>query len=228
MKKIAGYKVLDRDFYARDTIQVARDLLGHTLVRVLDGGGVLAGRIVETEAYLGEGDPACHSARGVTEVTRLFWGPPGHAYIYLCYGFWHCLNVVSEPEGRAGCVLFRALEPVEGVEQMRLRRAKARKDTDLCSGPGRLCQALEVDVTLNGTDMTAAPLFVADTRNDTPVIAVSPRIGIREAADWPLRFYIADNPHVSRAKPSAPRACRTVPIRLDPRPRKKGKGASRG
>jgi len=201
MSVIARYRPICREFYARPAETVARDLLGHTLVRVLDDGTLLAGRIVETEAYLGESDPACHSARGKTDVTRLFWGPPGFAYVYLCWGMSHCLNVVVEPEGRAGCVLFRALEPIEGIEQIRRRRAAAKKDTDLCSGPGRLCQALDIDVRLNGVDMTRGSLFIAETRVVPPAIGVSPRVGIREAADWPLRFYIVGNRHFSRAKP---------------------------
>jgi DNA-3-methyladenine glycosylase len=201
MIEVRKYRLISRAFYARPAEIVARELLGHTLVRVLDDGTVLAGRIVETEAYLGEDDPACHSARGKTEVTRLFWGPPGFAYIYLCMGMWYCLNVVVEPEGRAGCVLFRALEPVAGIEQMRLRRVGARKDSDLCSGPGRLCQALDIDVRLNAADMTLGSLFVADAREDVPTVGVSPRIGISKATDWPLRFFIVDNAHVSRARP---------------------------
>lgn len=200
--RAGGLKPIGRDFYARPAEVVARDLLGRVLVRVLDNGVVLAGRIVETEAYLGERDPACHSARGRTETTRLFWGPPGHAYVYLCYGFWHCLNVVVEPEGKAGCVLFRALEPLEGMEYMRRFRGGAKKDTELCSGPGRLCQALDIDVRLNGADMTGGRLFVAATQGRSPIVRVTPRIGIKVATDWPLRFFIADNPYVSRAKPA--------------------------
>lgn len=205
MAKISEYRPLSRRFYARPAEVVARDLLGLTLVRLLDDGTVLAGRIVETEAYLGENDPACHSARGKTEVTRLFWGPPGFAYVYLCWGMYHCLNVVVEPEGRAGCVLLRALEPIAGIEHMRLRRPRAKEDSDLCSGPGRLCQAFNIDVQLNGADMTGGNLFIAGTRKKLPVIAVSPRIGINKAADWPLRFHIKGNPHVSKAKPSPSR-----------------------
>jgi len=196
------YHPIARGFYARPAEIVARDLLGHTLVRVLENGAVLAGRIVETEAYLGEDDPACHSARGKTDATSLFWGPPGFAYIYLCMGIYCCLNVVVEPEGQAGCVLLRALEPIAGVKQMRLQRSRATTDRDLCSGPGRLCQAFDIDTRLNGADLTAGSLFIAETRDDSPVVVgVSPRIGISKATDWPLRFFVVGNPHVSRAKP---------------------------
>jgi len=206
MLKIGKYRPIPRKFYARPAETVARDLLGQTLVRTLSNGTVLAGRIVETEAYLGENDPACHTSRGKTDITRLFWGPPGFAYIYLCYGMYHCLNVVAEPEGRAGCVLFRALEPIAGIEHMRRRRNRPAKDTDLCSGPGRLCQALNIDVGLNAADMTFGNLLIAETRDTAPVIGMSPRIGIRKAADWPLRFYIVDNAHVSRARPAVGRS----------------------
>ena len=205
MKRTGKYESLGRDFYARHAATVARELLGYVLVRVLDDGTVLTGRIVETEAYLGESDPACHSARGATEVRRLLSGPAGFAYVYLCYGTSHCFNIVAEPEGRASAVLFRALEPIEGVEQMRRHRPHAKRDTDLCSGPGRLCQALDIDIRLNATDMTRGQLFVAKTPQAPSAVEVSPRVGIRKAADWPLRFYVADNPHVSRAKPGVPR-----------------------
>ncbi|MBM3335121.1 DNA-3-methyladenine glycosylase, partial [Candidatus Sumerlaeota bacterium] len=150
--------------------------------------------------YLGEGDPACHSARGKSKAKRVLWGPPGFAYVYLCMGASHCLNVVVEPEGRAGSVLFRAIEPIVGIEQIRLRRPRARKDTELCGGPGRLCQALDIDVRLNGSDMTSEPLFVASSEpKEVPMIGVSPRIGISKAVDWPLRFYVTGNRFVSRA-----------------------------
>jgi DNA-3-methyladenine glycosylase len=206
--KTRSYRPTGRKFYGRPTEIVARELLGHILVRILDDGTTLAGRIVETEAYLGEGDPASHSARRMTDVTRHLWGPPGVAYIYLCMGMYHCLNVVAEPTGRAGCVLLRAVEPIEGIEQMRARRPKAKKETDLCSGPGKLCEAFDLDTRLNGADMTSGCLFIARGRKGAPVLAVSPRIGIRKAADWPLRFYIPGNAHVSRAKPGAPRPLR--------------------
>src|ERR1700712_1501036 len=123
--------ILPRDFYARDTIEVSRDLLGKRLVH-----GETSGTIVETEAYLGGDDLASHSAAGITERTRVIFGPPGHAYVYLSYGMHECLNIVAGPAGKPGCVLIRALEPIEGVELMRMRRPGARTDWDLASGPG--------------------------------------------------------------------------------------------
>src|SRR5258706_2613650 len=128
-------RILPRDFYMQDTVEVARSLLGKVLVH-----GEPAGRIVEVEAYLGEGDAAAHSARGLTPRTRVIFGAPGHAYVYLIYGMYECLNIVAEPEGKAGCVLLRALEPVAGIDVMKQRRS----NRDLCGGPGKLTQALGV------------------------------------------------------------------------------------
>src|SRR6202789_1301333 len=131
--------ILKRAFYRRNTIDVSRDLLGKLLVH-----GPTAGIIVETEAYLGGDDLASHSAAGITNRTRVIFGPPGHAYVYLSYGMHECLNIVAEPDGQAGCVLIRALEPLEGLDIMRQRRPKARSDRDLTSGPGKLTRALAI------------------------------------------------------------------------------------
>lgn len=180
-------KALPRSFYARPTVEVARDLLGHTLIH-----GQTSGRIIEVEAYpgtyLGTGDLAAHSSRGITNRTRVIFGPPGHAYIYLIYGMYQCLNVVTEPDGTPGCVLIRALEPLTGLDVMRQRRGRL----DLASGPGKLTQALAITPALNTTDLTRGPLrIVASTPSATRPILVTPRIGIRHCADWPLRFLFA-------------------------------------
>jgi DNA-3-methyladenine glycosylase len=174
-------KILPRSFYARSAVDVARDLLGKLLVH-----GDTSGLIVETEAYLGIDDLAAHSAAGVTPRTKVIFGPPGHAYVYLSYGMHECLNLVTEPEGIAGCVLIRALEPVGGIELMRRRRGKAR---DLANGPGKLTQAMAITRALNGADVTRGSLLVRDTA-ERPEIAISPRIGITKSADLPLRFFI--------------------------------------
>src|ERR1700712_743802 len=147
--------ILPRDFYARDTIEVSRDLLGKRLVH-----GETSGTIVETEAYLGGDDLASHSAVGITDRTRVIFGPPGHAYVYLSYGMHECLNIVAEPEGKAGCVLIRALEPVGGLDIMRSRRRAARNDRDLTSGPGKLAQAMGITRAHYGADLTAGDLTV--------------------------------------------------------------------
>jgi len=185
--------ILPRAFYARPTIEVARDLLGKLLVH-----GATSGIIVETEAYLGGDDLAAHSARGITPRTRVIFGPPGHAYVYFIYGMYECVNLVTEPDGQPGAVLIRALEPVEGIETMQRRRPAARKLHDLTSGPGRLTLALGITRAQNGVDVTRGELTVRTPRHSAPFeIEVTPRIGIRQCADWPLRFTIKDNPFVS-------------------------------
>jgi DNA-3-methyladenine glycosylase len=192
--------ILARDFYNRAAPEVARGLLGTVLVH-----GPTAGRIVETEAYLGEGDLAAHSSRGLTPRTKVIFGPPGHAYVYFIYGMYECLNLVCEREGRAGCVLIRALEPVAGIDLMQRRRPAARKLEDLASGPGKLTLAMAITRAQNGADVTHGPLVVrepADPR--TLAIDVTPRIGITQNADLPLRFLVRGNKFVSRA-PAASR-----------------------
>jgi DNA-3-methyladenine glycosylase len=185
---------LPRSFYERGTVEVARELLGKVLVH-----GAVAGIIVETEAYLGGDDLASHSAVGITDRTRVIFGPGGHAYVYLSYGVHDCMNIVAERAGKPGCVLIRSLEPIEGLDAMRLRRPKARTDRDLASGPGKLTRALGITREHTGVDMTRGDLVVL-ARTETPPfeIAVTPRIGITKCAELPLRFFIAGNPFVSR------------------------------
>jgi len=186
--------ILPRSFYARDAVTVARDLLGKVLVH-----GDTSGKIVETEAYLGGDDLAAHTARGITPRTRVIFGPPGHAYVYFIYGMYDCLNLVAEPEGKPGCVLIRALEPLTGLELMQQRRPAARLPRDVASGPGRLTLALAITRAQNGADVTRGPLTVRTPPvTDSFEIEVTPRIGIRHCADWPLRFAIKGNPNVSR------------------------------
>ncbi len=185
---------LRRSFYHRGTIDVARALLGKVLVH-----GPTAGIIVETEAYLGGDDLASHSAVGITDRTRVIFGPPGHAYVYLSYGMHECMNIVAEPDGKAGAVLIRALEPIQGLDIMRSRRPRARTERDLTSGPGKLTRALAITRAQNGVDMTRGDLVVR-----VPAVAsafeieVSKRIGITKCADLPLRFTIKGNRFVSR------------------------------
>jgi DNA-3-methyladenine glycosylase len=173
---------------------VARDCLGKILVH-----GSTAGRIVEVEAYLGVDDRAAHAWRGPTDRTRVIFGPPGHAYVYFIYGMYECLNFVAEPEGMAGCVLIRALEPLAGIATMRRRRPAASRIEDLASGPGKLSLAMGITRKLNGADLIEGPLQVRRPLDETPFeIEVTPRIGIRHCADWPLRFVIAGNRFASR------------------------------
>jgi DNA-3-methyladenine glycosylase len=189
-------RILRREFYQRPTVAVARDLLGKVLVH-----GPAAGVIVETEAYLGGDDRAAHSARGITARTRVIFGPPGHAYVYFIYGMYECLNIVAEPAGQPGCVLVRALEPVAGIEIMQRRRPRAQRLEDLASGPGKLTLALDITRSHNGVDLTRGALVVREPAEPRHVeIDVTPRIGIRECADWPLRFVVRHSRFVSKAK----------------------------
>ena len=184
--------VLERQFYVRGTAEVARDLLGC----VVQHSGC-AGKIVETEAYLGGDDLAAHSARGLTPRTGVIFGEPGHAYVYLIYGIYECLNFVCEPEGSAGCVLIRALEPLTGLEEMRARRGR-QKAADLMSGPGKLTRAMGITRAHNGVDVTRGNLVVRAGVEEAFEVAVTPRVGITQCADWPLRFLIQGNSFVSR------------------------------
>lgn len=187
--------VLRREFYQRPTVQVARGLLGKALVH-----GPAAGIIVETEAYPGRDDRASHSSRGLTPRTRVIFGPPGHAYVYFIYGMYECLNIVAEPEGQPGCVLIRAIEPVDGIAIMQQRRPAARKIEDLASGPGKLTLAMGITRAHYGVDMTRGSLVVRQPAEPRTIpIDVTPRIGIRECADLPLRFLIRGNRFVSLA-----------------------------
>ena len=186
--------ILPRSFYNRPTVEVAQDLLGKVIAH-----GATAGRIVETEAYLGGDDLASHSARGITNRTRVIFGPPGHAYVYFVYGMYECLNLVAEAEGTPGCVLIRALEPLAGIEIMRRRRPRARTLRDLTAGPGRLTLALAITRAQNGADVTRGDLVVRKLRREPHIdIEVTPRIGITKCAELPLRYAIRGNPFVSR------------------------------
>jgi DNA-3-methyladenine glycosylase len=191
---------LGRDFYARSVHDVARDLVG---CRVRHAG--TAGRIVETESYHMD-EPACHAYAGVTSRTRTLFGPPAHAYVYFSYGVHSLLNAVCEEEGVGAAVLIRALEPVDGLELMRARRGLERAE-ELCSGPGKLTQALGVGLAHNGSSLVDGPieLHARDPRAAAPRIVMGERIGITKAADLPWRFCDVDSRHVSRPWPAAMR-----------------------
>ena len=179
---------LPRSFYDRDTISVAKELLGKILVHKSRGADQ-AGKIVEVEAYLGPHDLAAHSARGLTERNRVMFGPPGHAYVYFIYGMYYCMNVVTEREGHASAVLLRAVEPVKNLEGR-------------TCGPGLLCRAMRIDRKLNGRDLLSDNFFIAEPDEaELFSIVKRPRIGVDYAKHWAgrhLRFYIKGNPFVSR------------------------------
>ena len=185
-------------FFGRNTKVVARDLLGCRLRSTRDGMEV-EGVIVETEAYVGPHDPASHAAVriGRTLRNRSMYGPPGHAYVYRSYGIHWCLNVVTEPEGFPSAVLVRALDPLLGLETMRERRGGT---LPLCAGPGRLTEALGVTGELDGHALSNEPLKLLEGWRVAPSsVGVSGRIGVRQASDWPLRFYLRGHPEVSRS-----------------------------
>jgi len=190
---------LEPSFYARPAQLVARRLLGHVVVSTV-GGRRTAGRIVETEAYVGPHDPACHAYGGRrTPRTDWLYGPPGTAYIYFTYGMHWCLNAVTGREGYPAAVLIRALEPLEGLATMRRRRGgEGVPDRMLCSGPARLCAALAITGRLNGAALQRGPLRILQMRAGRRHIVATPRIGITRAMDWPLRYVLADSAWVSR------------------------------
>ena len=179
---------LPRSFYDRDTALVARELLGKIIVHHARGVE-RAGKIVEVEAYLGPHDLAAHSAKGRTERTKVMFGPPGHAYVYLIYGMYHCMNVVTEREGHASAVLLRAVEPVKNLPGR-------------TQGPGLLCRAMKIDRRLNSHDLLSEKFYIAaPEKSESFAIVKRPRIGVDYAKHWArrhLRFYIKDNPFVSR------------------------------
>lgn len=185
-------------FYDRPTELVARDLLG-AILECTTAEGTTSGRIVETEAYLGDHDPACHAVAGRTPRTWNLFGPPATAYVYRIYGMHWCFNAVTQREGIGSAVLVRALEPLEGVDLMRPRRPSAKRDEQLCDGPGKLCAALGITGAHDGLLLDHGALVI---REGTPVeddeVVASPRIGITRAADWPLRCFLRGSRAVSR------------------------------
>ena len=192
-----------RSFFARNPRRVARDLLGKLLIRS-DDETYFSARIVEVEAYLGKNDPAAHAAAGNTPRNSVLFGPPGHAYVYFIYGNHYCLNVSCETVGKAGSVLIRALEPLEGIPEMAKARGivltTPRDLRKLTAGPGRLAQAFSITRSRdNGRDLTsrASGLWIADDGFRASKIAITPRIGITKAAAHPLRYILANNPFVS-------------------------------
>jgi len=188
---------LPHAFYDRAAVEVARDLLGKMLWRRTEAG-LTAGIIVETEAYDGANDPASHAWRGQTPRNAVMFGPPGHAYVYFTYGMHYCINAVTGPVGQASAMLLRAIQPTVGLDLMRERRGAHISDRDLARGPGRLCQALGVTTSDNGTDLAGDALWISETLDiPTLSIAATPRIGITRAAERPWRFVVCNSRYVS-------------------------------
>ena len=193
---------LIRSFYSRPALDVASDLLGKILVRQLDGR-TLTGKIVETEAYVGPHDLACHASKGHTPRTSVMFGPPGYAYVYMIYGFYFCLNVVTEPVGYPAAVLIRAVEPIENVDLMRELRNNPERETNIASGPGKLCMAMSIDKQLNGADLLGTTIWIEDRKLDPGPVRTSPRVGVDYAGEYkdkPWRFFVDGSLHVSRVR----------------------------
>jgi DNA-3-methyladenine glycosylase len=186
---------LERDFFDRSVHDVAREMVG---CRLFFGG--VGGTIVETESYERD-DPACHAYVGLTDRTEVLFGPPGRAYVYLSYGIHSLLNAVAEPDGEAAAVLIRALEPTAGLEAMRSRRGN-RPDGELCSGPGKLTEALGIGLELNGADLGRDPFLLLAPEGAAPAVVTGPRIGITKATERPWRFCAAGSRFVSRPRPA--------------------------
>jgi DNA-3-methyladenine glycosylase len=190
---------LRRSFYEQPTIEVARQLLGKYLIRK-HPDGTTVGRIVETEAYIGPQDKACHASRGRTPRTEIMFGRAGHAYVYMIYGFYYMLNIVTEAADFPAAVLIRAVEPLEGLPLMQSRRQTERLRS-LASGPGKLCRAFAIDRTLNGNDVCGKVLYLDDHGEPAPKVVTTPRIGVDYAGKWKhkrWRFLIKGNEFVSK------------------------------
>jgi len=197
---LTGARKVPRSFYAREATVVARELLGHVLVRQ-DGDTVLRGKIVETEAYLGADDPGSHAYHGRTNRTLVMFGEAGHLYVYFTYGMHFCMNVVTGEEGVASAVLLRALEPLAGIDRMQARRGMRPVD-QLCNGPAKLCQAFGITRDENGVDLETGGIWIEDEGTYPGEIATSTRVGIRAGRELQYRYYVSENPHVSPGKPS--------------------------
>lgn len=218
--------ILPRAFYARPTLEVARDLVGKVLVHNVRGRRA-SGVIVECEAYIGESDPACHAAAGPTPRNMPLYGPPGFAYVYFNYGMHHLVNAVTERAGSPAAVLIRALDPLEGLELMRTRRARGGTRAsasfgchELCRGPGNLTRALAIGPSCNRIDLTASALVVEDLGLPALPVSWGPRVGIRVGTDRHWRAFVAGHPAVSgprRPRPDVQRDARDRAGR-DPRP----------
>lgn len=197
-----GVAALPPSFYARDTEVVARDLLG-CILECHAPEGVASGRIVETEAYVGEHDLACHAAAGRTSRTEPLYGAPGTSYVYFIYGVHWCFNAVTRDVGHPSAVLVRALEPLDGLDLMWRRRPAARRDVDLTNGPGKLCAALGITGVHNALPLQRPPVIIREgTAVPASRVVVTPRIGISRSMDWPLRWFVSDSRCVSRTPPT--------------------------
>jgi DNA-3-methyladenine glycosylase len=192
-----NYRITPAEFFFKDTITVAKQLLGKHIIKK-ERNNYISGIIVETEAYLGDNDPACHAYRRITARNSVMFEDGGKIYVYFIYGNNHCFNIVTERKGTGSAVLIRAVEPCTGLNLMKKRRAKLKNDHDLTNGPAKFCLTFGIDRRHNGMELNRGKFFIADNAAEEPVKAVvTKRIGIKEGADYPYRFYIKNNPFVS-------------------------------
>ncbi len=197
---------LSRSFYSRPTLEVAPDLLGK-YITFRSPHGTLSARLVEVEAYIGQGDPACHAARGRTERNFVMFGPPGFSYVYFIYGMYYCLNFVTEPEGRPAAVLLRAAEPKDGFDNVNTHAAVPKMHTVL-NGPGKFCRAFGLTREHNNIDLTGDTLYLEDRNEDVPHVVQTERVGIRVGTKHPWRFYDGDSRSVSKPRTNSIRVRR--------------------
>jgi DNA-3-methyladenine glycosylase len=195
------YKPLPRKFYLRDSLTVAKNLLGKILIK-RDGNKLLTGKIVETEAYMGDLDPGSHAYKKFTDRNKVMYETGGLAYVYFIYGNYYCFNVVCGAKGIANAVLIRAVEPVEGIDVMKVNRKNTENPHDLTNGPAKLCMAFKIDKKFYGRDLTSdKEIFISESEINTEFeILLSKRIGLSNGADLPYRFFIKDNPFVTKHK----------------------------
>lgn len=203
MKKFHSNKKLGSHFYKRELLTVAKDLLGKIFVKS-DGKNFLSGKIVEVEAYHGDFDEAAHSYKGLTKRTQIMFERGGYLYVYFTYGVHHCCNIVTGKKGQGTAVLIRGIEPLTGIQKMRRNRFGGKKIREeeifnLTSGPGKICQAFRIDRSHSGIDLTGDNIYILDSEKIKPnEIGISRRIGISKSVELPWRFFIKDNPYVSR------------------------------
>jgi DNA-3-methyladenine glycosylase len=196
----SDYVKLNKAFYTRDTVTVAKELLGKYIFKK-SGKGFLAGKIVETEAYLGDEDPACHAFKKITRRNEPMFEEGGITYVYFIYGNYYCFNVVTESQGIGAAVLIRGVEPINGIGSMKRNRGVIHKDCDLTNGPSKFCLAFNIDKKDNKIDLTEDKIFFAKYRKkENNIINVAKRIGIREGTELPYRYFIKGNPYVTKHK----------------------------
>ena len=197
----AEYKPLPRKFYLKNTLTVSRELLGKIVVRKT-GGKAITAKIVETEAYFGDHDPACHAYQKITERNKIMYDTGGKVYVYFIYGNYYCFNVVSEGKGTGNATLIRAVEPLEGIGMMKKFRGNVKNIFELSNGPGKLCIAMNIDKNLYGEDLTVSEkIFISKpVKNEKFEVITTKRIGLNTGIEFPYRFFIKDNPYVTKHK----------------------------